>query len=330
MGRASGQKDYISMAKGLVTEASALAFPEGATANELNFTIDRDGLVRKRRLGLQNLVADFSVTGVNASVENVFYWRGPSYVCVIVHDDTPRTLLRFHAVDADFTFVSEVQISAQRVQTQIAQTTNLLVVTTSNGEKPIVCEYDSVANSIVVNDVTLYVRDFELVDDSLDLSERINSLSDNHKYNLYNSTWYQEKADLNAASARKNVATAFFDTLATYPSNADVSSVGIVDDGSGNIVFDANLVFDAEFGSSVAPRGHYVYNIFNIDRTVRLTAPEVSGVPSTTVNILSTISLAGTPTFNPDNPTDGQPSGGGGEDPYLPPTDTGSGDFETP
>ena len=311
------------MAKGLVTEASSLAFPEGATSNELNFTIDRDGLVRKRRLGFQNLVADFSVTGVNASLENMFYWRGPSFVCAVVHDDTPRTLLRFHAVDDDFTFVSEFTISDFRVTTQIAQTTNLLIVTTSNGENPIVCEYNSATGDIVVNDVTLYIRDFELVDDNLDISERINTLSDNHKYNLYNSTWYQEKADLNAASARKNVATAFFDRTTDYPSNSDVASIGVVDDGSGNIVFDADLVLDAEFGSTVAPRGHYVYNIFNIDRTVRLTAPEVTGVPSTTLNILGTINVSGVPTFNPDNPTDGQPTGGGGEEPYLPPTETG-------
>ena len=305
------------MAKGLVTEASPLTFPEGATAGELNFTIDRDGLIRKRRLGFQDLVVDFSVTGLNAAVENVFYWRGPSYVCVVVHDDTPRTLLRFHAVDDDFTFVSEVQISAQRVQTQIAQTTNLLIVTTSNGENPIVCEYSSVQNSIVVNDVTLHVRDFELVDDDLDVTDRpVGTITDNHKYNLYNSTWYQEKADLNAASARKNVATAYFDTKATHPSNADVASVGIIDDGSGNIVFDANLVFDSEFGSSVAPRGHFVYNIFNIDRDARLASPSTSGAPSTTINLLGTIDLTGVATFNPDNPTEGQPEGGGGIAPY--------------
>ena len=34
MSQARGQKDYISMAKGLVTEAFSLAFPEGATADK--------------------------------------------------------------------------------------------------------------------------------------------------------------------------------------------------------------------------------------------------------------------------------------------------------
>ena len=306
------------MAKGLVTEASSLAFPEGATADELNFTIDRDGLIRKRRLGMQNLVADFSVTGLNAAVENVFYWRGPSYVCVVVHDDTPRTLLRFHAVDDDFTFVVEFTISNERVTTQIAQTTNFLLITTSNGENPIICDYTSANDTITVSDISIYIRDFELVDDGLAIDERPSTTTDNHDYNLYNSTWYQEKPDLNNASTRTNVADAYLARTTRYPSNADVASVGIVDDGSGNIVFDADLVLDAEFGNSVAPRGHFVYNIFNIDRSLRVATPSDSGAPSTTITSLGSIDLTGIPTFDPDTPDPIAPSGGGGESPYSP------------
>ena len=101
MSRASGQKDYISMAQGLITEASPLAFPEGTTSDELNFVIDRDGLVRKRRLGFDKLVTDFVYNGAGAKLENVFYWRGPSLVVVFVTDETPQTLIRFHAVDEE-------------------------------------------------------------------------------------------------------------------------------------------------------------------------------------------------------------------------------------
>lgn len=320
MPRASGQKDYISMANGIVTEASSLAFPEGATSDELNFTIDRNGLVRKRRLGFDKLVTDFNVVGNNAKLENVFYWRGPSLVVVTVTDETPRTLLRFHAVDDDFTYISELEISDVVVTTQIAQTTNLLTITTSNGDNPILCEYDSITEEILVGAVTVYIRDFELVDDELSVSERPSTLSDNHKYNLFNSTWYQDKADFNDASTRKNVAIAYFDKEGEYPSNADVASVGIIDDGSGNIVFDSDFVKDAEFGSSVSPRGHFVYDINNISRTARLGTPAESGVPSTTITNIGTINLTGIPTFNPDeqdpDPDTGGPLGGGGIPPY--------------
>jgi hypothetical protein len=316
MPRASGQKDYMSMAKGLVTEASSLAFPEGATSNELNFTVDRNGLIRKRRLGFDKLVADFVIAGVDVKLENVFYWRGPSLVGVIITDNTPQTLLRFHAVDDNFTFIAQVVIATSVVTTQVAQTTTLLTLTTSSGTNPVLCEYDSIAEEINVGTVGLHIRDFELVDDGLGVSERIATIDDNHRYNLFNSTWYQEKADFNDASTRKNVSVAYFDTTAEYPSNADVASIGIIDDGSGNIVFDADYVKDAEFGSGLSARGHFVYNILNIDRTTRLSTPAVSGAPSTTITNLGTINLTGVPTYNPDDPDSGGPSGGGGVPPF--------------
>ena len=34
MPRVSGSKDYVSLAQGLITEASPLSFPENATADE--------------------------------------------------------------------------------------------------------------------------------------------------------------------------------------------------------------------------------------------------------------------------------------------------------
>ena len=306
------------MAAGLITEASSLAFPEGATSDELNFTIDRDGLIRKRRLGFDKLVTDFTITATNPKVENALYWRGPSLVVVIVTDETPQTTLRFHAVDADFTFINEVVIASGIVNTQVAQTTDLLTITTNNGDSPILCEHNSVTQIISVGSVSLYVRDFELVDDGLGASERTVTLTDNHKYNLYNSTWYQTKADFNDASTRKNVATAYFDTEAVYPSNADIASVGIIDDGAGNIVFDAGYVKDSEIGESIAPRGHFVYNINNINRAAKLAAPLTSSAPSTTITSLGTVSLVGIPTFNPDDliPAPDAPDGGGGTDPY--------------
>lgn len=324
MARASGQKDYISMANGLVTEASALAFPEGATADELNFTIDRDGLVRRRRLGFDKLVTDFTVTGNNAVLENCFYWRGPSYVCAIVTDDTPQTRLRIHAVDEDFTFVEEVVIAASVVSTQVAQTTTLLYITTNQGDKPLLCEYDSVNGVIRVYSVTIHIRDFEVVESGLAVSERPATLSDNHKYNLYNGTWYQTKADFNDANTRKNVATAFESAVGDFPSTADVASVGIIDNGSGSIVFDANLVKDAEFGSSLSPRGHFVYPIDNFNRTAKLSTPLVDGAPDTTLELLATVDISSSPTFDPDAPPPSgggtpPPSGGGGVPPFEKP-----------
>lgn len=316
--RAAGSKDYISLVKGLITEASSLAFPEGATSDELNFTINRDGLIRKRRLGFDNLVPTFDLTGNGVQVENAFYWRGPSIVGVIVIDNTPQTLLRFHAVDADFSLLTEIPVASTKVTTQFAQTTNLLVITTDDGDTPLLCEFEEGTGNITVSSVDIYIRDFEVVDDGLAVSERPFNLSDNHEYNLYNAGWYQERPDANDNKTDKNVAQAFRDEEGNFPSNADVASLGVLDDGNGTLVFDSEFVAQADFGNSLAPRGHYVYRINAIDRTLKLTTPLIDGTQSTTLTLVGTTDISGSGTFNPDNGNNGGDTGGGGTDPYFP------------
>jgi hypothetical protein len=46
------QKAVVVLNKGLNTEAGELTFPEGASVDELNFQLERDGS-RRRRLGLK-------------------------------------------------------------------------------------------------------------------------------------------------------------------------------------------------------------------------------------------------------------------------------------
>lgn len=315
--RAAGQKDYVSLGQGLITEASSLTFPEGATSDELNFTIDRDGLIRKRRLGFSNLVPEFNVPLSNAEIENAFYWRGPSIVGIIEVDDTPRTVVKFHSVDEDFTYLTEIPISDVKVTTQFAQTTNLLLITTDNGDNPVLCDYDENTGEITVSNVDLYIRDFEVVDDDLAVATRPTGLTDNHEYNLYNAGWYQTRPDADAGNAEKNVAQAFKDSTGFYPSNADVASVGIIDDGNGNLVFDSEYVEQADFGNSLSPRGHYVYNINNINRLQRQLSPNIDGTTSTTLTLLGSTDISGSGTYNPDD-EGSSGGGGGGEDPYDP------------
>ena len=325
--RASGQKDYLSLIKGLNTETSALAFPESFTSDELNFVINKDGLIRKRRLGFQDLVTPFVITGGFAAVENVFYWRGPSLVCVTVTDDTPQTKLRFHAVDDDFTFIAEVTISSAVVKTQISETTNFLVITTDQGTNPVMCEYKELTKEIFVSSVKVNVRDFELVDDGLEISEQPINLSDNHKYNLFNADWHLTRADLEDNKTEKLVTTAFKDFTGVYPSNAQVASVGVIIDEGGDTVFSSKDVKGANFGNSKAGRGHYVYDINDFNRDAKLLNPEEDGAPSTTLVPIGTINFSGTPTYNPDEPDvidpedPDTPSGGGGIPPYKPPFD---------
>jgi len=327
--RASGQKEYVNLAKGLLTEVSPLSFPEGATSNELNFTINKDGLVRERRKGFQYIYPLSTFAGVNSVLENIFYWRGSKYVIAILSNTVPETYLRVHALDEDFTSLVDVKIADAIVSTQIAELTNYLVITLSNNDKPILLEYNSVDETIDVFKVNIHVRDFELVDDGLSASENPTTLSDNHKYNLYNAGWFESKRDENTSgNPLTNTITIYNNEFSNYPSNADSVGVGMITNADGNLTFDPVYVRDAGLGNSLSPRGHYVFPIDAFNRGSKLVSPFNDGAPSTTLTDAGSIDFSGTPTYDPDTPSnpitpppipfDPFPPGGGGRGGEMP------------
>jgi hypothetical protein len=328
--RAAGQKEYVNLAKGLITEVSPLSFPDGATSNELNFTINKDGLIRERRKGFSYIYPLNTFAGAASKLENLFYWRGSKYAIAILTNDVPETYLRVHAVDANFTAIADVKIADAVVSTQIAELTNFLVITLSNNDKPILLEYLEATDSIVVNTVSLHVRDFELVNDGLTVSATPTVLTENHRYNLFNAGWFVSKRDEDqSGNPLTATVTTYFNAFSKYPSNADSVSVGMITNASGNLTFDPVYVRDAGLGNSLSPRGHYVFPIDNYDRTSKLTSPNSDGAPSTTLNTLGTITLTGTPSYNPDTPNTGGGSGSVPFDPY-PSNDTAPAGGEIP
>jgi hypothetical protein len=314
--RAAGQKEYVNLAKGLITEVSPLSFPDGATSNELNFTVNKDGLVRERRKGFSYIYPLNTFAGATSKLENLFYWRGSKYAIAILTNAVPETFLRVHAIDANFTAVADVKIADAIVSTQIAELTNFLVITLSNSDKPILLEYFPATDTIVVNTVSLHVRDFELVNDGLTVSETPVTLTGNHNYNLFNAGWFVSKRDEDTGGhPLTSTVTIYFNAFSKYPSNADSVGVGMITNATGDLTFDPVYVRDAGLGNSLSPRGHYVFPIDNYNRASKLTAPNLDGAPSTTLAVLGTITLSGTPSYNPNVPNTG---GGGGTVPFDP------------
>ena len=313
--RAAGQKEYTNLAKGLMTEVSPLAFPDGVTSNELNFVVNKNGLRRERRKGFEYVYPTNSFGGATSKLENLFYWRGSTYAIAILTNDVPETYLRIHAIDANFTSIADVKIADTVVSTQIAELTNYLVITLSNNDKPILLEYDAVAETITVNSITLHVRDFELVNDGLTASENPASLTDNHKYNLYNAGWFVSKKDQDqAGNPLTNTVTTYHNAFSKYPSNADSVGVGMITNAGGEFTFDPEYVRDAGLGNSLSPRGHYVYPVDGFNRGSKLSFPTSDGAPSSTLTSLGVVNISGTPSYNPD-----EPAGGGNTDPVFNP-----------
>ena len=134
----------------------------------------------------------------------------------------------------------------------------------AKGLEPFYLEYDSTGDSISSVLIGINVRDFTGLDDQLEIDERPASLSEEHDYNLKNQGWWQQRRET-AAGADVNPITAFNTNEGAYPSNADIAWLGMVDDGSGNLVFSTEEITLLTLGNTPAPKGHFIIDPFNIE-----------------------------------------------------------------
>ena len=188
--------------KGLITEASPLNFPEGASVGESNMPIAPDG-TRERRLGLQfeDSYALSSLGYTEKELEDAVIsyidWdnvmNNPSIRigCVVVRE-------RIFFFDLNVPNPSAARLNrGQYITIQPggnskvhgAYVNGLLVLTSSALEYPVYLEYDLGQDLVSVTDIKLKIRDLQGVDDGLPLRERPTTLSLEHKYNLINQGW---------------------------------------------------------------------------------------------------------------------------------------------
>lgn len=297
MPRLSGSKDYISLAQGLVTEASPLAFPENATSDELNFVLNKDGLIRSRRKGLEAVRTVQNVAEI-ASIDNVYYWQAPDLILIILNTASPSTELRIHRNNASLEFLGSYVLNNAQSIVEIAENTNIIYLTTSEGQKPVLLEYEQENSRVQIYEVDIFVRDFELVDDGLAISERPTTLDDNHTYNLYNAGWYKERRYQYAAGQplQDPIQSFFTDANSNppendYPSNADIVALGMGPNENGVVTFRDDVVRGTDVGNSEAPRGHYIYNINSYDRDQRLADKTIDGSVSSTLTNVGTVNI---------------------------------------
>lgn len=204
MANARGSKDYLNLLKGLNTEANPLAFPEGYTADEVNFLLEQEGSVRIRRKGLsKTLDTDglyTSVTGETAKGFNIHKWiEADLFVLYVIDEDVAK--LRFLSGDGSFNVLGDVSLytvpSGVTLKPSFSSIFDGVVITTSgrytgNSLPPVFIKLNESGN-VEVYEIVIHFRDFELLDDFLGVSERPSVLGDLHTYNLLNSGWYAER-----------------------------------------------------------------------------------------------------------------------------------------
>jgi len=166
------------------------------------------------------------------------------------------------------------------------------------GEKilPLVVEYDEDTDTIEVETINILIRDFEGVDDDLAVDEEPFTLSNAHHYNLKNQGWvatapstglvsvslYGKYKAVPGVSTTKDPITEYKTAIGRYPGNNKQWFLGKtqVEEGAYDIGdFIPVLLNKAHVGTSRAPRGHYIVNAFNIDRSA------VSGVGGLTAEV---------------------------------------------
>ena len=298
--RARGDKEYVLPMQGLNSEANLLHFPQEFSVDVLNMEIDYDPQMVRPRKGLSNIslprLAETRNLGEHQIAISSFLWEAvdsdPDVNFVIVQvgryiyffnddmlDDAPAGVL------GDRLDINDL-ISGTSIGTlALAEATRLnyalvkgKVVICSKHIDPTLIQYDG--TNISADKMDLRKRDVYGIEDGLEIEEHPATLDDDHKYNLLNQGWYKQRR-LTSGSKTESDPIAEYENQYTgeYPANSDVVWVGMVD-SSGDLVFDAEFLRDQTFGSTPAPRGHYVVDIFNIDREAILLDPQDSGSTS--------------------------------------------------
>lgn len=281
--RPSIQIEANNWVRGIITEASPLNFPEGASLDEENFVLDRDG-TRARRLGL-DYEAPYSLIdlGVSATASNYaiqnFLWKN-------VNEDPETNWLahqfgnKIYLFDSDLTAVSTNLLYTVSLTSSVAfrfsfATIQGKLVVAIGDQNLRIFSFD-ISDSLTVTQSRLKVRDFWGVEDYLKVDERFSGTFSStvgalHAYNLYNQGWPPEffcSSDPENPSTMDNgtVEDPVIRTktsLGKYPSNADVMYTGKTMLTNGRSAYYPHALNNIQAGNTPAANGHYIIDLFN-------------------------------------------------------------------
>jgi hypothetical protein len=305
--RSQATKLYRTFVKGLITEASPLTYPEDTSLDEDNCLLFTKGN-RTRRLGADfesaYSLSSFQVSSMDTTPIAEYSWKSVAndaminFLCLQVAGTVYFFDLNGSSISGNMksfsidltAYTAPGASSPANSPCQMASGKGYLFIA---GEKinPLLVEYDPITDSITVDAVTILIRDFEGVDDNLAADEEPETLSDLHHYNLRNQGWVSTTTATDTISVSlygkykavpgvppsRDPIPEYKTAIGKYPGNNKQWFLGKTE-----VVFGAYQVGDfnpvllnkAHVGNGRAPRGHYIVNAFNADRSA------VSGVPN--------------------------------------------------
>lgn len=300
MSKVVSEKQVNSFVKGLVTEASALTFPENSSIDEDNFVLELNGS-RRRRLGVDYEVGyQYNSTGLLAGVLNlakysVTTWAFPGGSTEVVLG-VVRAYDKLYFVNLleanpsahlmnGGSAITITGLTTSRIQTAIVN--NFFILVSDELELPVILTYDSSLDVVTQAATPVVVRDMEGVDDYLTNDSRPVTLTPLHKYNLINQGWSTKISSTCAVSVEITTSTirsigtklvGYIDanssnvaidctksTLGVYPSNSDVWSLGKIGNAAAANyqTYDPATLKKNSIDNALAPRGAVLMDIYS-------------------------------------------------------------------
>jgi hypothetical protein len=311
MARGQTNKLYRNFTAGLITEASLLTYPENSCIDLDNCVLSQKGNV-KRRKGIDyepNAAQSFEyVNDLGQYAYNEFVWEavggrsGHDFLVI-----QTSTAVRFYDMASDpisagrkdFVIDMATRLApnatladAQKCQMQFASGKGYLWIV---GEKfePVLVTYDHMLDWITIQPIYILMRDFAGVNDGLAPDFEPTTLSEAHNYNLLNQGWitpsnagagpsqlvYDSSGQPGLqASPGSSPITDYFTATGRYPGNN--KQWWVARDSTTN-AFKPDLLETFFYGATRVPRGHFVVNAFNKDRSA---VSGVAGLTAETTN----------------------------------------------
>lgn len=261
-------KKHFTFVAGLNTEASPLTFPANTWADGDNVIPDVDGSINLRTAidyePSFSLSAAFTDTqeangafvagewnnvGSDGNLHFAVVQRNTIVSFYVNTGTTVSTQAKSFTIDlADYKAAGNLETIGTAPIAVANAYGNLLIV--SRDTVPLLVTYTAGTDLISVTTVLVQIRDFLGLPDGLAVDARPATLLDPHKYNLLNQGWDTTKI------------SAYFTSQAVYPSNAQSWILG----KNASKDFDPLLLVKEDFGTSPAPKGRFVLNVYNRDR----------------------------------------------------------------
>lgn len=274
MAQRIGQKTVNTFIKGLITEAGEMTFPEGASTDELNCQLNRDG-TRSRRLGVEveaNNTVEASVTALDTEVYSTNIWKNAGgqagFDLLVVQHGSTLSLYSTSSEPFSNGFTgSTIDLTAFEFSGSTGSGSVRVEATSINGHLVVVSPainpfYATLDGSVVsTTEINIKVRDFEWLGDTTTYYTANSSPDIYRQYDARNTGWGQGGGP------------ADYTKPLTHPWYAGKDADGNYSSSEWGKIYG---------GNTLTGNGHFLLNFFAKDRSA------VSGVSGLSTEVEST------------------------------------------